>query len=48
MFDIVPPGPGTEQLDLRLFLRDPATGDALSETWLYQWNPPPPDARQVY
>ncbi|KLI98753.1 glucan biosynthesis protein D [Luteimonas sp. FCS-9] len=48
MFDVVPPGPGTGQLDIRLFLRDPATGDALSETWLYQWNPPPPEARQVY
>lgn len=30
---------GSEPVDLRCFLRD-ATG-ALSETWLYQWSPPP-------
>nr|WP_024890899.1 glucan biosynthesis protein D [Luteimonas huabeiensis] len=48
MFDAVPPGPGTGQIDTRLFLRDPATGRALSETWLYQWNPPPPDERTLY
>ncbi|WP_058834182.1 glucan biosynthesis protein [Luteimonas abyssi] len=48
MFDVVPPGPGTEQIETRLFLRDPSTGRALSETWLYQWNPPPPDERPLY
>ncbi|MBK9950793.1 MAG: glucan biosynthesis protein D [Candidatus Competibacteraceae bacterium] len=31
---------GSEPVDLRCFLRD-AT-EALSETWLYQWSPPPP------
>jgi glucans biosynthesis protein len=46
MFDIVPPGDGTDQVDLRLFLRD-ASG-ALSETWLYQWTPPPVAQRVIY
>lgn len=32
---------GSEPVDLRCFLRD-ASG-ALSETWLYQWSPPPPE-----
>ena len=32
---------GREPVDLRCFLRN-AAGDALSETWLYQWSPPPP------
>ena len=31
---------GSEPVDLRCFLRD--AGGALSETWLYQWSPPPP------
>ena len=30
---------GSEPVDLRCFLRD--AGEALSETWLYQWSPPP-------
>lgn len=46
MFDAVPPDDSTEQLDLRLFLRD-ASG-ALSETWLYQWSPPPKSERKLY
>ncbi|UZW60782.1 glucan biosynthesis protein [Lysobacter enzymogenes] len=46
MFDVVPPGDGTDQLDLRLFLRN-ASG-ALSETWLYQWSPPPKSERKLY
>ncbi|MBL8251543.1 MAG: glucan biosynthesis protein D, partial [Candidatus Competibacter sp.] len=32
---------GSEPVDLRCFLRD--AGGALSETWLYQWSPPPPN-----
>ena len=36
-FDLV--APGSEPVDLRCYLRD-AEG-ALSETWLYQWSPPP-------
>jgi glucan biosynthesis protein len=31
---------GGEPVDLRCYLRD--AGGALSETWLYQWLPPPP------
>jgi len=46
MFDAVPPGDSTEQIDLRLFLKD-ASG-ALSETWLYQWSPPAKSERKVY
>ena len=38
MFDLVP-APGTEPIALRLFLR--ANGQALSETWLYEWDPAP-------
>jgi glucans biosynthesis protein len=37
MFDIVPPA-GTEPIDLRLYLSH--EGQALTETWLYQWTPP--------
>lgn len=46
MFDIVPPDDSTRQIDLRLYLRH--AGRALTETWLYQWNPPPPDKRTLY
>lgn len=35
-FDLVPDG--TEPVDLRVYLRD-AQGAAVSETWLYQWQP---------
>lgn len=46
MFDLVPPDASSEQIDIRLFLRN---GDkTLSETWLYQWNPPPPAERKLY
>ncbi|SOD55062.1 glucans biosynthesis protein [Pseudoxanthomonas wuyuanensis] len=46
MFDAVPEKDDSSQIDLRLFLRD-ASG-ALSETWLYQWTPPPLAERKVY
>ena len=36
-FDLV--ASGSQPVDLRCYLRD-ANG-ALSETWLYQWSPPP-------
>ena len=39
-FDLI--AQGSEPVDLRAYLRD-AEG-ALSETWLYQWSPPPPVA----
>ena len=37
MFDIRPDD-STEPIDLRLFLRE--NGQALTETWIYQWTPP--------
>lgn len=46
MFDVVPPDESTGQIDLRLYLRH--QGRALTETWLYQWNPPPPHQRVLY
>jgi len=45
MFDLVP-DESTEPITLRLFLR--ARDQALSETWLYQWSPPPPGQRTAY
>jgi glucans biosynthesis protein len=39
MFDVVPPDAKTDPIDIRMFLR---SGDrTLTETWLYQWSPPP-------
>ncbi|MGE5468214.1 MAG: glucan biosynthesis protein [Ignavibacteria bacterium] len=38
MFDLVPEEGDERPVDLRLYLR--ADGQALSETWLYQWTPP--------
>lgn len=37
-FDLI--ASGSEPVDLRCYLRD-VEGAALSETWLYQWSPPP-------
>ena len=45
MFDIMP-GDDTSPIALRLFLR--AGNQALSETWLYEWTPPPVIARVLY
>ena len=43
MFDIKPTDDSIEPIDLRLYLR---TGkQTLTETWLYQWTPPPPEER---
>lgn len=38
MFDLVP-DTSTEPIDLRLYLKQ--DGKPLSETWLYQYTPPP-------
>jgi periplasmic glucans biosynthesis protein len=46
LFDIVPPDDSTEPIDLRLVLRQGKR--AVSETWIYQWAPPPPDERKLY
>jgi glucans biosynthesis protein len=45
MFDIRPLDDSTDPIDLRLFLR--RNGQALSETWNYQWNPPSPAERKA-
>lgn len=42
MFDVVP-DERTEPIALRLFLR--VNGQALSETWVYEWAPPTPSQR---
>jgi periplasmic glucans biosynthesis protein len=46
LFDIVPPDDSTEPIDLRLVLRHGRR--AVSETWVYQWAPPPADERKLY
>jgi glucans biosynthesis protein len=42
MFDLVPPDDSTDQIDIRLYLR--SGGKTLTETWLYQYSPPPAGA----
>lgn len=44
-FDVRPAEQTAGPIDLRLFLR--LDGRALTETWLYQWTPPPPAQRRV-
>ena len=44
MFDLRPTDPSTEPINLRLFLRNGR--QPLTETWLYQWTPPPADQRR--
>jgi periplasmic glucans biosynthesis protein len=46
LFDIVPEDDSTEPIDLRLYLR--SGKQALSETWIYQWAPPPASERVLY
>lgn len=43
MFDLAPTDPSTEPIDLRLYLS--FDGQPLTETWLYQYTPPPPKRR---
>lgn len=43
MFDLKPTDSSTEPIDLRLFLQ--LDGQPLTETWIYQWTPPPPAER---
>jgi len=43
LFDWYPTNDSTEPVDMRLFLR--SKDDTLSETWLYQYFPPPADKR---
>jgi glucans biosynthesis protein len=44
MFDIRPTDNTLEPINLRLYLRGPK-GEPLTETWIYQWTPPPPGER---
>jgi len=46
MFDLVPPDDSVEPVNLRLFLS--LDGQALTETWLYQYEPPPADQRKFW
>jgi periplasmic glucans biosynthesis protein len=43
MFDLKPADASTDPINVRLFLR--TAGRTLTETWLYQWNPPPSERR---
>ena len=45
MFDLALTDDSVEPINLRLFLS--LNGQALSETWLYQYLPPPPDQRTL-
>ena len=45
MFDVRPDDDSTEPVNLRLYLR--TGGRALTETWIYQWTPPPVSRRGV-
>jgi periplasmic glucans biosynthesis protein len=44
MFDLAPTDASTEPIDMRLYLA--LDGQPLTETWLYQYTPPPLDQRQ--
>jgi periplasmic glucans biosynthesis protein len=45
MFDLVP-GDSVEPINIRLYLR--LGEEALTETWIYQYTPPPLDDRRLY
>jgi periplasmic glucans biosynthesis protein len=45
MFDLVPPDETETPIDLRMFLS--VNGQAFSETWLYQYTPPPVSERKL-
>jgi glucans biosynthesis protein len=45
IFDLALADDSTEPVNLRLYLA--LDGQALSETWLFQYNPPPPAQRKV-
>ena len=45
IFDLVPDGDSTEPINLRLYLAAKG-GRPLTETWLYQYTPPPASARR--
>ncbi|MFZ7128071.1 MAG: glucan biosynthesis protein [Desulfobacterales bacterium] len=45
MFDVVPPDDGEAPINLKLYLE--ANGQPLTETWVYQWSPPPAEERKL-
>ena len=45
MFDLKPTDTSTDPINLRLYLR--LGRRTLTETWLYQWTPPPPSKRSL-
>ncbi len=46
IFDLVPPAGGPEPINLKLYLEQ--DGQPMSETWIYQWTPPPQNERQLH
>lgn len=48
MFDLVPPQDSLDPIDLRLYLKRKGDDAPLTETWLYQWTPPPPKDRDLH
>ena len=46
MFDVRPDGDSTAPINLRMHLQ--VDGQSLTETWLYQWTPPPVAQRILY
>ena len=48
MFDVVPPEDDTTPINLRLYLKRKDNGEPLTETWIYQWSPPPMDQRDLH
>ena len=46
MFDLRPDGDSTAPINLRMYLQ--VDGQSLTETWLYQWAPPPVAQRIFY
>ena len=45
MFDVVPPDGSSEPINLKVYLA--IDGRPVTETWVYQWTPPPADQRDL-
>ncbi|WP_048308372.1 glucan biosynthesis protein [Halomonas sp. PR-M31] len=48
MFDVVPPDESTDHINLSLYLTVKGNDKPLTETWMYQWTPPPEDERELH
>ncbi|TVM33176.1 glucan biosynthesis protein D [Oceanidesulfovibrio marinus] len=46
MFDLVPPEGSQDPINIRLYLE--SNGKPLTETWLYQWTPPPAEKQELF